>query len=177
MTAMTTRTLTALLTALLLFGLAGDGWAGRVDGELGVGVLMGFESGSNRPTDPGLSYGIGVAGELSERLDFELGFTKAEARDRGEGDLRKIETINLGLRWYPWLTPGAPAALYFAFGGARVSGLELGETRNAYYLGPGMRFQAGESSGFGLRVPMFINAEKDSNGRVMAQLNWFTQFK
>lgn len=169
--------LVAMLTTMLVLGVAGDGWAGRVDGELGIGLLMGFESGSNRPTDPGLSYGLGVAAELSEQMDFEIGFTKTEARDRSDGSLRNIETINAGLRWYPWAVPGAPAAFYMAFGGARISGLEAGETRNAYYLGPGLRIQAGEKSGFGLRVPMFINANSDSNGRVVAMLNWFTQFE
>lgn len=177
---MTVKRLSALSAALLILlsvGVAGDGWAGRVDGELGVGALLGFESGTKRPTDPGLSYGIGVAAELSERIDLEIGFTKTEARDRSDDSLRNIETINAGLRWYPWATPGAPGAFYLAFGGARVSGLELGETRNAFYIGPGLRFQAGEKSGFGLRVPMFINANSDSNGRVMPQLTWFTQFE
>jgi len=165
----------AALVALLFPG--SQAWARRVDFEAGAGVMVSLKTQTNRPIDNGLAYGGQLVVNLKEKVDLELGFLRAEGDDPDDNEnQRDVDMVNLGLRLYPWAAPGVPGAFFIAVGGGRVTGLRVGETNYSMYIGPGLRIQAGEKSGFSLRLPVVVNAEGRTDPFIMPTLSWFLQF-
>lgn len=151
----------------------------RVDVEAGVGFLWGLSNDVH--VNDNITFGAALAVSLSDRLDLELGFQRADTHIRADAtnfprESQSVEYFKTALRLYPTTAPDARVRPYIVAGVARYSGLDPGDSSYGFLIGPGIRLRAGDHTGVVISAPFITATSGDTKPVMMPNFNFFWSF-
>jgi hypothetical protein len=146
-----------------------------LDVEAAVGAIVAAEG--DAPVDDNLLYGGSVAVRIIDRLDGELGFLVGDTKDADSEKHQGVKYLYGALRYYPYFDVLGVARPFILAGVTQFWDLEDSDSDTGVVIGPGVRFQPGESFGFTIKYPVVVAVTGgDTNTMMLPNFNFYWQF-